>query len=351
MSAIHAFEYLQRDDLELPAMAAVFGGDATLRYWVIERLTGGGELTQFDGDQTEWTQLRDELYAASLFDTDGLRTVALRSADRFLSGRNEQSPGYRAEVEQYAERPSTAARLVLELNSLPSNTRLYRKLSADYLVVAASSRSNGKHGVTAATRRKFLSGYVAGKHQTKLTAGAADALVEMIGEEIGMLDSEIAKLAVYLAPGATIDESLVRDVVAGWQAKTVWQITDAIADGNAAEALRHLDKLIGGGQKPIALLPQISWALRRLGMALAYAEYHERVGRSWKPDEALAAAGFRYPAEIKTARQQLKNLGRDRGRQLLPWLLDADLRLKGSHSTEGQDRFLLENLVIKLARR
>jgi DNA polymerase-3 subunit delta len=43
-------------------------------------------------------------------------------------------------------------------------------------------------------------------------------------------------------------------------------------------------------------------------------------------------------------------MGRDTARQLLPWLLDADLRLKGTHSNEGRDRFLLENLVIRLAK-
>ena len=119
------------------------------------------------------------------------------------------------------------------------------------------------------------------------------------------------------------------------------QITDAIAAGDAAEALRQLDKLISGGQKPIALLPQIAWALRRLGMATAVVEHRERLGRHCPLEEALASAGVHR--DVGQAASQLKTLGRARARQILPWLLDADLRLKGTHSTEGRDRFLLEH--------
>ena len=105
-----------------------------------------------------------------------------------------------------------------------------------------------------------------------------------------------------------------------------------------SEALRQLDKLISGGQPPIALLPQIAWSLRRLGLATAVVEHRERSGRKWQLDEALKLAGINRPADLGRAKSQLKGLGRDRARQLLPWLLDADLRLKGTHSADGRDR-------------
>jgi DNA polymerase-3 subunit delta len=239
---------------------------------------------------------------------------------------------------------------VLELDSLASNTRLYKAADKDHLLIACGNATDSKQGVTAATRRKFLTGYVASRHQVKLAADAADALIEMLGEETGMLDTEIAKLALYVDVGGKIEETLVRDVVAGWQGKTVWQITDAIASGNAAEALRQLDKLFSGGQKAIALLPQISWSLRRLGMATTIIEHREQTGRSWQFEDVLSLAGINRPTEIQSAKKQLQTMGRERAKQLLAWLLDADLRLKGTHSAEGRDRFLLEQLVLRLAR-
>ncbi|NND96338.1 MAG: DNA polymerase III subunit delta, partial [Pirellulaceae bacterium] len=254
------------------------------------------------------------------------------------------------ELEKYVAKPGTASRFILELSSLASNTRLYKAINKDHLVVACSASLDKKLGVTAASRRKFLTTYVAGRHQAKLANNAADALIEMLGDEIGMLDTEIAKLALYCEKGETIDEATVREIVAGWQGKTVWQITDAIAEGNSAEALRQLDKLMSGGQKPIALLPQIAWSLRRLGMATAVVEHREASGRKWQLEDALSSAGIHRPSDIQRAKAQLRGLGRDRAKQLLPWLLDADLRLKGTHSQEGRDRFLLEQFVIKLAK-
>ena len=71
------------------------------------------------------------------------------------------------------------------------------------MVVACSSSTDKKLGVTAASRRKFLTSYVANRHKTSLAGNAADALIEMMGEEIGMLDTEIAKLALYCDEGET----------------------------------------------------------------------------------------------------------------------------------------------------
>ena len=343
MALIHAFEFLKNPPSEPPAVAAVFGSDATLRLWSLSALAAGDDVTQLDGEVVRWSDLRDDLATASLFDQGTARTIVIRGADKFLTA-------HRGEVESYLSRPGTAARLILELDSLPANTRVYKILSKDHLLVACSTAPDKKLGVTAASRRKFLTEYVAGRHQVKLAAGAADALLEMLGDEIGMLDTEVAKLALFRASGETLDEALVRDVVAGWQGKTIWQINDAIAAGDAAEALRQLDKLMSGGQRPIALLPQIAWSLRRLGMATAVVEHRERSGRPWQLEDALSAAGIHRPSDIQRAKAQLKGLGRARAKQLLPWLLEADLRLKGTHSAEGRDRLVLEQLVMKLAR-
>lgn len=341
MPYVHAFEWLTQPASDLPDVIALFGNDATLRSWALGSLVGDADVTSLDGETTTWSDVRDDLATASLFDLGGKRTIAIRSADGFLKD-------HRPELEKYIAKPGSACRLVLELDSLAANTRVYKSLNKDHLLIACTSAVDSKSGVTAATRRKFLSAYVAKRHEVSIANAAADALVEMLGDEIGMLDTEIAKLALYIEPGQTIDEALVREVVAGWKGKTIWQITDAIAEGNSAEALRQLDKLLGSGQRPIALLPQMAWALRRLAMATAVVEHRERSGRRWQLNEVLTAAGVRNNS--KQAEKQLRALGRPRGKQLLPWLLDADLRLKGTHSQEPRDRFLLEHLVIKLAK-
>lgn len=347
MTIRHAFDCLSDPPDRWPDVVGVFGNDSTLRRWALGAVAGNGDLTQFDGTATSWGDINDDLSTASLFDAfdggGGTRTIAIRDADAFVSK-------HRAEVEGYVAKPSGATRLVLELSSLASNTRLYKSLDKQHLLVACGNGNDAKRGVTAATRRKFITGYVAGRHEAKLTRDAADAIVDMVGEDIGMIDVSVAKLAVHLPPGETIGEDLARDVVAGWQGKTVWQITDAIASGDAAEAMRQLDKLLAGGEKPIALLPQIAWSLRRLGMAASVVQQRDDAGRKIGLEDALSMAGIHRPGEIQSAKKHLIGMGRARALKLLPWLLDADLRLKGTHSNSPRDRMLLEQFVLRLAK-
>lgn len=348
MPVIHAFDYLNAPPATLPAVVIVVGNDSVLRGWVLAQATREADVSVVEGDTAAWIDLHDELSTASLFSAGERQTVVVRGGDKLVKDN-------RAALEQYVASPSDASRLLLELEQLPSNTRLYKAAEKDQLLVQCSPPQAGSSRTPrpdVPRIRKFLVGYVAPQYQTKLSDGAADALIELVGDNLGMLDSEIAKLAVHLEPNETITEPLVREVVAGWAGKTMWEINDAAAGGNAAEALRHLDKLLCGGQAPLALLPQLSWALRRLAMATAVVEDLDARGRRGTPQEGLRGSGFRgSPNDLKKAESQMKQLGRDRARRLLPWLLEADLKLKGTHSTAPRDRWVLEELICKLAKR
>ena len=174
MPLLHAFEFLSDETTHQPAIAAVFGGDATLRTWSIRALTSSGDVTQVDGESARWSDLRDDLATASLFDMGDKRTLVVRDADKFVTN-------HRSDIEGFVAKPSSACRLILDLGSLASNTRLYKGIHKDHLLVACGASPDKKLGVTAASRRKFLTSYVAARHGAKLAATAADALVEMLG--------------------------------------------------------------------------------------------------------------------------------------------------------------------------
>jgi len=344
---IHAFDFLISPPTQFPPVVIAFGSDQGLRGWVVSHLSKGSDVTVVDGETARWVDLRDDLSTASLFSFGERRAVVVRSGDNLVKDA-------RTELEAYVSAPGDAWQLVLEVETLPSNTRLYKIAAKDQMLIqcAAPQSGTGRNvRPDLAKMRTFIHGYLAPRHQTKITNGAADALVEMMGDSAAMLDTEIAKLAVHLPVGATINESLVRDVVAGWRGKTIWETTDAAASGNAAEALKQLDKLMIGGERAIALLPQLSWALRRLGLAMAVIEEKEAAGGRCSPREGLAASGFKGgPQDLAKAETQMKQLGRVRAQRLLGWLLESDLRLKGSHSTEGRDRWALEELVLKMSK-
>ena len=66
----------------------------------------------------------------------------------------------------------------------------------------------------------------------------------------------------------------------------------------------------------------------------------------------LEQAGFRaYPkGALENAERQLKQMGRERAGQIFRWLLEADLALKGTHSSPVLARWVLEQLILRLAR-
>ncbi len=330
----------------LPPINILFGSDPFLRTWAAQVLTTDVDAETLDGGALSWRDLHDEISTASLFDMGERRIVIVREADGLVKE-------YRKELEDYVAKPSSASRVLFEIQTLASNTRLYKAAEKDQLIVHCGvpvipSRKKEKDP-DLKKLYKFLRETVASKHQCKLTEGAAAAMVELIGLDIGMLDTEIAKVALYDKPGATINEDRVREIVGGWKALSIWGTIDAVAKGDAAEAIRQLDRMMNSGQEPIALLPQIAWSLRRFGLATSAIEYAEKTTGSRDLQNSLRAAGV-FEFQLQEAEQQMKALGRPRCRQLLSWLLEADLKLKGSHSHPGLNRWALEELVMRLAK-
>ena len=76
---------------------------------------------------------------------------------------------------------------------------------------------------------------------------------------------------------------MVDEAVGGWRAATAWDMLDAALDGNAPAALVQLDRLLLGGEVPIALLAQIGSSLRRLAAAGRASIDADRSGTAARP--------------------------------------------------------------------
>ena len=110
-------------------MWAVFGAEAFLRRQVIlglrSAVLGGDEgdfsLRTFAGRGTLLRDVLEELATVAMF--GGSRLVVVEDADDFVAH-------YREELEACVATPQGSGVLVLELESLPSNTRLYKAVAA-----------------------------------------------------------------------------------------------------------------------------------------------------------------------------------------------------------------------------
>jgi DNA polymerase-3 subunit delta len=123
---------------------------------------------------------------------------------------------------------------------------------------------------------------------------------------------------------------------------------DAAADGNAAEALAQLDRIIASGEKPHGLLPQIMSSLRKFSTAVALVEAAEARRQKLPLRNALSQAGV-PPFKLNDAEGQLRQIGRVRAAKLTRWLLAADLAIKSYNSSDDAARIELERLIVRLA--
>jgi DNA polymerase-3 subunit delta len=356
MTTVHTFDYLDAGD-KYPAAAVcvVYGDEPFLKRLVLKQLSGsvlgdetGVPFASFEGRSVELRDVLDELATVALFGGGARRLAVVEQADDFVTK-------HRAKLEDYVQRPRSSGVLILEVDSWQSNTRLYKQVDKTGLQIECRppEKLRGRSKVLDESRLcKWLAQWSKSQHDATLQSQAAQLLLELVGPQFGLLDQDLAKLALFAGPGGKITPEMVRDIVGGWRTKTTWELLDAACDGDAAEALRQLDRLLQSGEHPVALFGQISWSLRRFAAATRIIEQAERQRRRIGLRDALEQAGFRKwpPGAMNNAERQLKQLGRQRAAQFYRWLLDADLALKGSHSADHRARFVLEQLFLRMSK-
>ena len=343
--ALHALDYLSDTGKHLaPPVCVVFGDEpflarhaaAALQRSVLDADSDEAELaaTTVDGDDAELREVIDELATPSLFG-GGPRLVRIEQADAFVT-RN------RAKLEDYVDKPVSTGVLLLEVTKWPSNTRLYKAVAKTGLQIECKAPPAGRLA-------KWLTSWAKQHYQVRLDSAAADALLDMVEPEMGLLDQELSKVAAAAGDNGTVTVESVEELVGSWRTKSAWDMLDAATEGNAAGALAQLDRLLAAGENPIALLAQIASTLRRFAAATQLIEQSEATGRRMPLKQALETAGFK-PFVMRKAEPQLRQLGRHRGAKLYGWLLEADLALKGPSSQPDRARLVLEKLIVRLSR-
>lgn len=297
------------------------------RQAIIEKVLAGSDpsfaVSNYVGNAVEFSEVRNELDTLPFLATS--RVVIIEQADDFVSDN-------RLSLEQYIKQPSKLGVLVLEVKSLPSNTRLARELP-DEAKVDVSCPELSELPRWCIQRAKHML-------KRELAADAARLLVQRIGQQLGQLVLELQKLAVA-CPGSTIEVEDVDRLVAKTREENVFEIMNLVGQGQASRALAILRELLATDD-PMAILGPITAQLRRL------ADVERHLQRGQPLGAAMDAAGVtRYPKFRAETEQQLRYLGRKRLEQIPQWLLELDAGLKGGSQL---DRALqLERLICRLA--
>jgi DNA polymerase-3 subunit delta len=281
-------------------------------------------LSAHAGDRAVFAAVHDELRTAPFLSAG--RLVIIDNADPFVTK-------YRANLEKYVAEPATTGSLVLDVKTWPSNTRLAKLIDSSATLVCGAIKAPRLHDWCVKWAEK--------QHGKRMAASAAQMLVELVGADMGQLDQDIAKLAVYVGSAAQISDDDVDKLVGFSREENTWKIFDAIGAGQIAQALMLLDHLFDQGEDPHRMMGAFSSQLRRLAQAA-------RLAQQGTPLPAALARSGVPPFAVKNAEQQLRHLGRRRIDQLYDWLLETDQGLKGYSSLPP--RTVMERLVVRLAR-
>ena len=136
----------------------------------------------------------------------------------------------------------------------------------------------------------------------------------MTGPVFGLLDQNLAKLALLVPPGTKATREQVQEIVGGWRGKSIWELVDAAAGG---ERPRRWPSSTGCCTRASI---RWRWSARwrgRCGATRPRRGFFSRrngPGRKMPLREALTQAGFRdWPiGSLAAAEKRLIQLGRKR---------------------------------------
>ncbi len=274
------------------------------------------------GDKAQFAGVWDELQTAPFFAPR--RLVIVDNADPFVTR-------FRALLEKKISALPATGVLVLDVKLWPANTRLAKMVDQAATIVCKAPTGFKLQG--------WCTTWSAAAYGKQLPAAAAQLLVDLAGADMGQLDQELQKLAVYVGDKAKIDVADVDRLVGRNRAENTWKIFDALAEGRSAEALRMLDRLFDQGEEPMRMLGAFGSQLRKLAQAGRLAVQGMSVGA------ALQQVGV-PPFGLAGAERQLRHLGRHRAAKLYDWLLEINMGLRGGSSLPERTQF--ERLLLRL---
>ena len=312
----------------------VCGPEAFLKRQAIREITDRvlGEadralsLSEYDGASgtVELADVLDDLRTLPFL--TARRLVVVRDADSFITR-------HRPELEEYAENPSPTGVLLIECKSLPANTRLYKRVQAVGQVIKCEAMKRGQ--IPAWLARRCRDAYGA-----TLDSRAAAMLCELVGQDLGLLDGELQKLAVYVGKRGRITTTDIEAAVGQHREEQVWGILSAIAAGDEGRALTLWEEVWQTDRAaPARAIGGIAFTVRRLLNA-------KRAQESGASMRDLARILMRWDDDSQL-RAELDAFTIDRVEDMLCRLLEADVAAKTGLASV---RSSIEAFVVEMCR-
>ena len=193
------------------------------------------------------------------------RVVLIKDADKFISANRET-------LEKYFDEPSPTGVFILTVQTWAGNTRLAKKLAKVGRLIKVSDIARGRLG-------SYVADYARREQSKDFGPGAAQLLVELVGDEPGRLCSEADKLAVYIGDKKNITSDDVEKLIGHNRMFGAFAVIDAVTDGNVGAAVERLRNMFATDrQSEFRVVGAFCYHFRRLFKARALLD--EGAGRN-----------------------------------------------------------------------
>jgi len=242
-----------------------------------------------------------------------LQTLPFLSDRRLLVLREVQKLEDYKELVSYLEDPNPASTLLMTSSELKKKDSGYRVLSA--LCDARELKRPYGGALVGWVKNRFRD------HGKEIDPGLCQLLVEISGENLGLLATEIEKIVLSSGAQSKISREDL-DVSVPGGVEVVFNFLDALGDGDTAKALTSLKSLFENDNKPEYIVGMMAWHYRQLirGMDL--------VKSGLSPSEAAVKMGKRFPSMKDKFTRHMRRVKDDDLLRAMDVLAAGDLQLK-----------------------
>lgn len=312
--------------MKLKPVYALVGTDGFLHLQKLEELVRqlppDAQRLDIEGEKAELADVLDELRSFAMFGGE-TKIVVVRNADDFVSR-------FRESLETYLENPSSSGVLVLRLNALNKAHRIAKLIAKVGEVVPCEPPGARDLPAWISQRGKSV-------HRITLTPAAATLLAELVGNDMGKLDNELAKLALQSDSGK-VDVPDINRSVTFQREQEMYDLTNAMAVGRTTEALQRWRHLIQ--MDPSTEFRAVTW----IGMWLEDVSRVLGAKREGKnPASALPQWKYRDPRMRSEFVKMAETLGEAGLARAVGLLLEVDKQSKSGvgNAADNVERFIL----------
>lgn len=238
-------------------------------------------------------------------------------------------------LEAWLANPSPTAIVVFiaPYEKLDARKRI-TKIMKEQATVIEAGRLQGKDLLTWIQQEASSNG-------TEISADDAQLLIEMAGDQLLTLATELHKMATYLNGEGDITAQVIESLVPRTPEMDVFRLTDAYVAGRVPDTISIYHDLLRNGEEPIMLTSLIASQLRLMIHVgtLRKKGYHQ---------QQIAKTLGVHPYRVKLMMENRKIPSVDRLLVILDKLAEIDYKLK---STSGKRERILELFFMEPLRR